>query len=144
VSASDEYLITFDAGFVVAVHDELLRTEPGLPGMAGGGTEALESALHRVADRSYYDGLDDIFGIAAMYAIAIARGHLFNDANKRTALVVALTYLQLQEITVRRNPELEEIMVQVAQGSIDLDQLAAIFAAFALGPYLPNPEHDTD
>ncbi|MCP1575660.1 hypothetical protein J2S30_004039 [Herbaspirillum rubrisubalbicans] len=80
MSASDDFLITFDAGFVVAVHDELLSTEPGLPGMAGGGIDALESALHRVADRTYYDGLDDIFGIAAMYAIAIARGHLFNDA----------------------------------------------------------------
>ncbi|MCP1575661.1 hypothetical protein J2S30_004040 [Herbaspirillum rubrisubalbicans] len=35
-------------------------------------------------------------------------------------------------------------MVQVAQGSIELDQLAAIFAAFALGSDLPNPEHDAE
>lgn len=140
MSAPEIDFAVFDPQFVVEIHDELLRTEPGLPGLAGGGIAALKSALHRVADRAFYDDLDDIFGIAAMYAIAIARGHLFNDANKRTALVVALTYLDLQDIAVRRNPELEDIMVEVAEGVIELDQLAAIFVAFALGPDKPREE----
>jgi death-on-curing protein len=30
--------------------------------------------------------MNDVFDVAAMYAVAIARGHVFNDANKRTAL----------------------------------------------------------
>ncbi|MGN7981296.1 type II toxin-antitoxin system death-on-curing family toxin [Burkholderia sp. 22313] len=41
----------------------------------------------------HYAGLDDVFGIAATYAVAIARGHVFNDANKRTGLTCALTYM---------------------------------------------------
>ena len=46
-----------------------------------------------------------------MYAVAIARGHVFNDANKRTALVTALTYLSLQGVEFDREPLLEEIIV---------------------------------
>ncbi|WP_261318313.1 type II toxin-antitoxin system death-on-curing family toxin [Burkholderia cepacia] len=50
------------------------------------GRGGVESALHRVENHAHYAGLDDVFGIAATYATAIARGHVFNDANKRTGL----------------------------------------------------------
>lgn len=66
-----------------------------------------------------------------MYAVAIARGHVFNDANKRTALVTALTYLTLQDVELARDPRLEEIMVQVAEGGLDVDDLALVFYSMA-------------
>ena len=66
-----------------------------------------------------------------MYAVAIARGHVFNDANKRTALVTALTYLALQGIELSREPFLEEIMVWVAEGVLDVEELALIFYSIA-------------
>jgi len=68
-----------------------------------------------------------------MYAVAIARGHIFNDANKRTALVAALTYLKLQDITVERNARLEDDMVAVAEGVLDVQAFADILALIALG-----------
>lgn len=68
-----------------------------------------------------------------MYAVAIARGHIFNDANKRTALVAALTYLKLQEINVERDARLEDFMVEVAKGAIDVQEFANILAGIALG-----------
>ena len=68
-----------------------------------------------------------------MYAVAIARGHIFNDANKRTALVAALTYLKLQEIDVERDTRLEDLMVEVAKGAIDVQEFANILAGIALG-----------
>lgn len=68
-----------------------------------------------------------------MYAVAIARGHIFNDANKRTALVAALTYLKLQDINVERNARLEDDMVDVAEGGLDVQGFANILASIALG-----------
>ncbi len=66
----------------------------------------------------------------------LARGHVFNDANKRTALVTALTYLSLQGFDIPRDDVLEEIMVDVADGSLeqkDLSELLYSLAAAASG-----------
>ena len=122
-----------DADFVLQIHEEILREEPGLPGFSGPGYAGLESALARIDNWAAYAGLNDVFGIAAMYAVAIARGHIFNDANKRTALVASLTYLKLQDISVERNARLEDDMVHVAEGRLDVQELANILAALALG-----------
>jgi death-on-curing protein len=108
---------------VLAIHDLILEEEGGLSGHHGMG--AIEGALSRVVNHIMYAGLDDVFEVAAMYAVAIARGHVFNDANKRTALVTALTYLsETQGILIKRSPQLEDVMVDVAQGIVDERQLA--------------------
>jgi death-on-curing protein len=114
----------FDVDFVVAIHDEIIREFDGLPGLAGGGLGAVESALSRVENHVLYAGLNDVFGIAAMYAEAIARGHVFNDGNKRTALTCALTYLDQQGISVARDPVLEDATVMLADGTWDRDSFA--------------------
>ncbi|WP_429949315.1 type II toxin-antitoxin system death-on-curing family toxin [Comamonas sediminis] len=114
---------------VLAIHDAILATEPGLHG--GHGAGPLEGALGRIASAIDYDGLDDVYVIAALYAVAIARGHVFNDANKRTALVTALTYLATQGIEVRRSAALEEIMVDVAQGELDHKDLGELLYSIA-------------
>lgn len=44
----------------------------------------LEGLLNRVHTLHHYEECDDIFTLAAMYLIAIAKGHAFHDANKRT------------------------------------------------------------
>lgn len=113
-----------DVDFVVAVHDEIIAETGGLQGFAGGGRGGVESALQRVSNHAQYAQLDDVFGIAAMYATAIARGHVFNDANKRTALVVALTYLARQGIVIRRDPILENAIVFLACGEWDYQAFA--------------------
>ncbi|PRF31372.1 hypothetical protein C6Q21_18465 [Burkholderia multivorans] len=55
----------------------------GLPGFAGVGRGGVDAALARVENHAIYNGINDVFGIAAMYTVAIARGHVFNDGNKR-------------------------------------------------------------
>jgi death-on-curing protein len=122
-----------DAAFVLQIHDEILIEEPGLPGFAGPGFAGLESALLRIENWSAYGDLNDVFGIAAMYAVAIARGHIFNDGNKRTALVAALSYLKLQDITVARDASLEDEMVAVAEGVTDVATFANRLAVLAFG-----------
>jgi death-on-curing protein len=120
-------MITADK--VQEIHDYILSQEPGLHGDHGRG--ALEGALSRVDAAVTYGGMDDVFEIAAMYAIAIARGHVFNDANKRTALVTALTYLDTQGIDIERTDALEEIMVDVAEGTVTVEELAALLDSLA-------------
>ena len=109
---------------VMAIHDLILAAEGGLGGDHGIG--AVEGALSRVMNHIAYAHMDDVFEVAAMYAVALARGHVFNDANKRTALVSALTYLETEGITLRRSAQLEEIMVDVAQGLVTDRDLADI------------------
>ncbi|QDQ28435.1 type II toxin-antitoxin system death-on-curing family toxin [Chitinimonas arctica] len=117
------------ASKVAEIHDLILATEPGLQGDHGIGP--LEGALARVENRIEYEALDDVFEIAAMYAVALARGHVFNDANKRTALVMALTYLSLQGVDMPRSEVLEDIMVDVASGELDHDELTVLLYSIA-------------
>jgi death on curing protein len=53
--------------------------------------------LARVDNAIVYQGLDDIFEIAAKYTTCIAFAHALPDANKRTGLAVALEFLSLND-----------------------------------------------
>jgi death-on-curing protein len=121
--------MTLDSGLVLAIHDFILANEPGV---AGKNLGALEGAIGRIEARRQYETLDDVFEIAGLYAEAIARGHAFSDANKRTALVSALAYLLLQGYVVKRSAALEDIMVDVAQGKLDYVDLANILSTLAV------------
>jgi len=112
------------------IHDLILSTESGLDG--GHGIGPLEGALGRISSHLQYAEVEDIYEVAALYAVALARGHVFNDANKRTALVTALTYLQIQGVDIPRSDDLEEVMVDVAEGRLDARSLADIF--YSLDP----------
>ncbi|WP_250499279.1 hypothetical protein [Caballeronia sp. GAWG1-5s-s] len=57
-----------------------------------------------------------------MYAVAIARGHVFNDGNKRTDLAS----------TVDIEDDLVEVMVEVAEGKIDREELADYLAVVCM------------
>ncbi|QAU22578.1 type II toxin-antitoxin system death-on-curing family toxin [Dyella sp. M7H15-1] len=113
-----------DLEYVIAVHDEILAKYGGLPGFANGGRGGVEAAIQRVENHIFYADLNDVFGIAAAYAIAIARGHVFNDANKRTGLACAMTYLEAEGIVIGEFSNLEEVMVDVAQGTVDQGDFA--------------------
>lgn len=101
-----------DVDFVIAVHDEILTLTTGLAGVDQG---ELEGALARPEQQVYYNGVDDVFEIAAWYAVAISKAHAFNDGNKRTGLSVMLTYLDLQGIVVPSHVGLDDTMVEVVE-----------------------------
>lgn len=56
-------------------------------------------------------------------------GHVFNDANKCTGLTCALTYMERQGISIPRLADLEDLMVDVADGSVTSEELAEYFSA---------------
>lgn len=122
-----------DVDFVITVHDEIIREFGGLAGFAGGGRGAVESALQRVANHALYAGLDDVIGMASLYAEAIARGHVFNDANKRTALTCAIAYIEQQGLHVRQDPVLEEATVMLAEGRSTRDDFAEVLSSLLSG-----------
>lgn len=130
-----------DADYVISTHDAILAEFGGLEGFAGAGEGGVVAALGRVENHAYYNGLDDVFGIAAMYAIAIACGHVFNDGNKRTGLTCALTYLEREGFEIPKTPQLEYAMVKVAKKEIDHETLAAYFSTLWVNTIeLPNAQ----
>ncbi|HCX4249791.1 TPA: type II toxin-antitoxin system death-on-curing family toxin, partial [Escherichia coli] len=56
--------------------------------------------------------------------VATARGHIFNDANKRTALNSALLFLRRNGIQVYDSPVLVELAVGAATGEIPVSSVA--------------------
>jgi death-on-curing protein len=108
---------------VIEIHDNILKHYKGLPGLAG--DKSLESALARIQHHLDYEQISEIFEIAAMYGIALAQGHVFNDANKRTALISMKVFLEINGYELlASNAKAEEIVIEIAKKSISLDELS--------------------
>lgn len=91
-------LIFFPFERVIEINTYILSTEKGMKGQAD--LAKLQGALARIDNAIAYEGLDDIFEIAAKYANSIAMAHALSDANKRTGLAVALEYLSLNDYEI--------------------------------------------
>lgn len=91
-------IICFPFERVIEINSFILATEPGMQGEVD--IPKLQGALGRIDNAIAYDGLEDVFDIAAKYAASIAVAHALPDANKRTGLMVALEYLSLNEFEI--------------------------------------------
>jgi len=107
---------------IVLFHDKLLSVTPGVPGMADPGRA--EALLYRVLNKYEYEGVNDIWLLAAMHLLAISRGHIFNDGNKRTALFITLLFLKRNGITFKANPDFVGMTVDAAAGRLSLEEIA--------------------
>ncbi len=114
--------VLLSSELVETLHASVLN--PGeLPGRAR--DKSLDSALARVDNRLAYGMVADAFDLAAAYATAIARGHCFNDGNKRTAFRAMNAALRLNGITIRWNTEeIGLIVIRCAQGLMEDGDLA--------------------
>jgi death on curing protein len=109
-------------GVVEAIHDAILN-DGELPGRAG--DKSLDGALARVDNRLAYGLISDVFDLAAAYALAIARGHCFNDGNKRTAFQTMDVCLDLHGVSLAWNTEdVGKMIIRAAQGLVDEPTLA--------------------
>lgn len=91
-------IICFPFERVIEINAYILSTEKGMKGQAD--IAKLQGALSRIDNAILYNGLDDVFEIAAKYASSIAIAHALSDANKRTGLAVALEYLSLNDYEI--------------------------------------------
>lgn len=114
--------VLLSPAMVEKIHDSALN--PGeLQGRAQ--DKSLESALARVDNRLAYGMIKDVFDLAAAYASAVARGHCFNDGNKRTAFYTMDAILRLNGIALNWNTtEIGDTIIQLAQGHMHEEDFA--------------------
>jgi len=114
--------LTLSAELVEAIHDQVLN-----PGELAGRAldKSLEGALARVENRLAYDLIGDAFDLAAAYAVAIAQGHCFNDANKRTAYRTMHICLELNGVQTQwQATDIGPAIIRAAQRLLDEGELA--------------------
>lgn len=114
---------------IIAFHDRILQRLPGVAGAPDPGRA--EALIYRVQNRTHYEGVTDVFELAATYWVAIARGHIFNDGNKRTAFFVTMTFLYRNGIKICDNDDtLENLTIEAATGEKTVNQLAQCLRNF--------------
>jgi death on curing protein len=112
-----------ESDIVLAIHEEQLSEHGGADGVREMGL--LESALARPQNLLAY-GSPDLADLAAAYAGGIARNHPFVDGNKRTAWVVAETFVELNGAEIAADDATAyEAMLALAEGRIDEQAFAA-------------------
>ena len=110
---------------VLALHDKQIAEHGGLSGIRD--AALVESALARPLNLAAY-GEPDAADLAAAYAFGLARNHLFADGNKRSAAVVALTFLLLNGIEFEiTEAELVVMTLALAAGDLTEDEVARWF-----------------
>ena len=115
-------LVLLSPDLVETIHDAVLN--PGeLTGRAR--DKSLEGALARVDHRLAYGMIENAFDLAATYAVVIATGHCFNDANKQTAHQSMDVCLDLNGIEIVWNTEeVGRMIIEAAQGRLEAADLA--------------------
>lgn len=117
---------------VLALHDEQIAEHGGLSGIRD--AALVESALARPLNLAAY-GEPDAADLAAAYAFGLARNHPFADGNKRSAAVVALTFLLLNDVAFEiTEAELVVMTLALAAGDLTEDEVASWFRDHIVEP----------
>ena len=97
-----------------------------LPGVPSHNFGLVEGAVTRIVNEYLYNGTLDLFELAALYLIAIAKAHAFPDANKRTAYQAAIMFLDVNGFSIEENDDVLEITVRAAEGTTTIQEIAEI------------------
>ena len=105
------------------MHADLLALFGGLHGWGAGD---LDAVLNRPQMLATYDDSADAYDLAASYADALARGHVFADGNKRIAFDTARVFLRLNNVSPPTWPQEQvvERTLALAADAIDRNQYA--------------------
>jgi death-on-curing protein len=107
----------------LAIHREQVAEHGGTDGVRDQGL--LESALARRQNLHAYGDNIDLVSLSASYAFGIAKNHPFLDGNKRTALVVAITFLNVNGYDFDAPPsETYSQFLGLAEGIVSEDGLS--------------------
>jgi death-on-curing protein len=115
-----------DLDDVLLIHEEQLEKYGGAAGIRDQGL--LESALAQPRATFGGDFLHpDIFAMAAAYAFHIAENQPFVDGNKRTGVLAAVVFLELNGYIVEEPPSrFYEAMMALAERRLDKHGLGAM------------------
>lgn len=98
-------VVWLDAETVEKLNDVALYE--GEPHSRNPGSD-LEGALARPRGHYHYGGVDSLYELAALYAIALTKAHAFQDGNKRTALLAVRAFLKANGMEFDHGPRDEE------------------------------------
>lgn len=122
MSSLDE-LIHLSAQQITEIHDGLLEDSAGLKGARS--DLSVDALIGRIHSSLVYGLFYSIEEVAALYAEVIAKGHVFNDGNKRTALVSMLTFLDLNGYSLVADQEaIADKMVDISEGKLGYIQFS--------------------
>ncbi len=112
---------------ILYIHETQMERYGGLVGIRD--NSLLESAIaipEATFESNYLHSFP--FQMAAAYAFHIAQNQPFLDGNKRTGLLSALVFLDLNGYTIA-NPstKLEKAMLSIAEGKMTKGELATLF-----------------
>ena len=85
--------IWLDSQDLYVLHNQLLARFGGLEGIRDEGL--LESALDRPVQKFQYEQESTLPELAASYTYGIARNHPFSDGNRRSSLLAAIVFLEI-------------------------------------------------
>ena len=125
---SPEFLTVED---VLDIHARQVARYGGAGGIRDRGL--LESAVAQ--PQTTFDGEfvhEDLFAMAAAYLFHIVRNHPFLDGNKRTGLLTALVFLDINGIPIEHgSEELYELTLAVAEGRLEKDEVTGVLRRVA-------------
>lgn len=109
---------------LLLLHAKSLARFGGAEGLRDDGL--LDSALARPRNAFHYGGLHDIAGLAASYALALAKDHPFVDGNKRMAFMAVGIFLDANGWELNADPvDAIRAVVALAGGAIGEGEFAA-------------------
>ena len=112
-----------EAHEVIRFHDWILENAQGLSDISDHGR--VDTMIMRVQNLYHYENITDVFELAAAYFLAIARGHCFADANKRTALITTAIFLDRNGFQLPESMTLVDQTVSVAAVKYSREDLAS-------------------
>ena len=108
---------------MVEIHD-LVINKNELQGTAG--DKSLDAVLARIENRMSFGMISDAYDLAACYACFLAVGHVFNEANKRTAFACMDVCLSLNDVALIYEHEAAgDLIIKAAEGVVDEIELSA-------------------
>lgn len=111
---------------VMTLHQQMIEAMQGLKGVNPQQIELLESALQQIQNDDYYPNFIDKL---THIVFACVKFHPFLDGNKRTALLVARTFIVMNYPKILLEnfyQNLEDVVVAVAEGKTTKEELREI------------------
>ena len=124
--------VFLDIEDVLLIHEEQLARYCGAAGIRDAGLLESAVAVPRASAGGEYTH-EDLFAMAAAYAFHIAQNQPFLDGDKRTGLLAAIVFLDLNAIVIA-DPEgtLYGSMIAVAERRLDKSGLAKALKSLAV------------
>ncbi|KAJ5690569.1 death-on-curing family protein [Penicillium macrosclerotiorum] len=112
---------------VVKLHQTLI------PGGKATQIAMLESSVNAPGNKNHFGGEKDIFKLAASLSSSLMLNHPFADANKRTALLAADAFLNLNgyQFMDKNNQAIKAAHLNLVTNKINADKLSAVYRAQA-------------